>query len=451
MVDFRMPALGADMDAGTLVAWRKQPGDPVKRGDIVAEVETDKGIIEVEIFTDGVIDRMLVGPGTKVPVGTPLATVREAGASIDAGRVTLPSPPPFAEPRPKPAVVLEQAPARDAPDEPPHEILYAHAYSPEAERVRVSPYRRRLAREGRAESRPPPAAPHATAESAQPTREGRVRASPRARVRAQALGIDLRTVSGTGPDGAIVERDVERAAASATPPSLVAPAPKPPADAQARMRQAIAAAMARSKREIPHYYLAQTIDLGRALEWLAAHNEGRPPTERVLPAALLLMATARAVKSVPEINGRWEGEAFVRSDAVHLGVAVSLRGGGLIAPAIHDADRLDLDALMRALSDLVARARAGRLRSSEMSEGTITVTNLGDRGVETVYPIIQPPQVAMVGFGRIVTRPWVVGDAVVPRPVVQATLAADHRVSDGHRGGLYLAALESLLADPEKP
>jgi pyruvate dehydrogenase E2 component (dihydrolipoamide acetyltransferase) len=216
------------------------------------------------------------------------------------------------------------------------------------------------------------------------------------------------------------------------------------------MRRAIAAAMARSKREIPHYYLAAPVDMRRALGWLAEENRRRPVEERLLPAAPLLKAVALALRQVPELNGFWLDGAFQPSAAVHLGVAIAIRGGGLIAPALHDADRKSVGELMAGLRDLVQRARAGTLRSSEASDPTVTVTNLGDQGVETVFGVIYPPQVALVGLGRIVDRPWAEGGLLGVRPVLTATLAADHRASDGHRGGLFLAALDRLLQEPEK-
>lgn len=164
---------------------------------------------------------------------------------------------------------------------------------------------------------------------------------------------------------------------------------------------------------------------------------------------ILLKAVALALRGALDLNAHWEDGAARSRDRVHLGVAVSLRGGGLVAPAIHDADRLDLGALMEALGDVVARARSGRLRSSELADPTCTVTSLGERGVETVLPLISPPQVAMVGLGRIALRPWVVDGRVVARPLVHATLAADHRASDGHRGAAFLANIDALLQRPE--
>ncbi|MCK6501307.1 MAG: 2-oxo acid dehydrogenase subunit E2, partial [Nitrospira sp.] len=231
-----------------------------------------------------------------------------------------------------------------------------------------------------------------------------------------------------------------RAAGSAEPTETV--------DRQAKMRQTIAAAMSRSKREIPHYYLGTTIDMGLALAWLKERNERLPVTARLLPVALLIKAVALALTRVPELNALWNGSTAVRSERIHIGVAISLRQGGLIAPALHDADRLSLGELMARFQDLVKRARAGSLRSSELSDPTITVTSLGDQGVETVFGVIYPPQVALVGFGKIVERPWVLDGRLVARPIMTASLSADHRVTDGHRGGLLLAKIDRLLQEP---
>jgi pyruvate dehydrogenase E2 component (dihydrolipoamide acetyltransferase) len=392
MADFVMPKLGADMSAGTLVAWHRQPGDVVRRGDVVAEVETDKGVIDVEIFTSGTIERLLIQPGEKVPVGTVLATVRE----VEAADVGVP----------------RATPSPAAPVGP--------AVLPPA---------------------PPPRAPVGEI--------GRLRISPAARELARKLGVDPTTVQGTGPGGAISREDIEQAAAAR--PAAAAPLKAPAAaDRLIRMRQTIAAAMSRSKREIPHYYLSTTIDLYRALTWLAEENRQRPVADRLLYGVLLLKAAALALHEVPELNAVWAGGQVVTSQAIHVGVAIALRQGGLVAPALHDTDRQSLGELMGQLRDLVNRARAGSQRSSELSDPTITVTSLGEQGVETVFPIIYPPQVAIVGFGKVVERPWVADGQVVVRPVVTATLSADHRVSDGHRGGLFLAAVDRLLQEPSK-
>jgi pyruvate dehydrogenase E2 component (dihydrolipoamide acetyltransferase) len=253
-------------------------------------------------------------------------------------------------------------------------------------------------------------------------------------------------LAGSGPQGRITLADVERAAQGAR-------AEPTPADAaaarQLRMREAIATAMARSKREIPHYYLACTIDMERALAWLTERNAGRAVTERLIYAVLLIKAAALALREVPELNGFWVDNRARQSEAIHAGIAISLRGGGLVAPALHDTDKMSLDELMRGFQDLVKRARAGSLKSSEVTDPTVTITSLGERGVEAVFGIITPPQLALVGFGTPLARPWVVEGKVVPRTLLTATLSGDHRATDGHRGALYLAALERLLQQPE--
>jgi len=388
MAEFRMPSLGADMEAGTLVEWMVKPGDTVARGDIVAVVETQKGAIEIEIFDSGEVEKLLVDEDTEVPVGTPLAIVRKAGE-------------PEAEERAAP----EAAPELSA--------------RPEAAAV-------------------PPAAAEA------PPSPGRARISPVARRLAQERGVDISQIKGTGPGGAIVQADIERAAK-----------PEKPEKTRAglnldAMREAIAAAMARAKREIPHYYLAHRIDVTACEEWLAQVNADRPPAERLLMGALNVKATALAARKHRKFNGFFENGGFQTSDAIHVGMAIAIRGGGLAAPALHDADSQPLDELMADMRDLVARTRAGRMRSSEISDPTITVSSMGDRGVEALYGIIYPPQVAIVGFGKPEARPWVVDGEVAPRSVMTITLSADHRVTDGHAGGLFLAEIGQLLQEPEK-
>lgn len=389
MIDFRMPSLGADMEAGTLVEWLAKPGDRVKRGDVVAVVETQKGAIEIEIFNDGVLSEIVVPVGGRVPVGSVLARLDGERAAIAP---TAPSPPP-------PAPVRSVA-----------------APSPLPAAVPV-----------------PPVTP------------GRPHVSPAARRLAAERGINVTQMKGTGPGGAVTIADVE--AAKPTPPAGE-PTRRTGFD-PAAMRQAIAAAMSRSKREIPHYYLSQTIEVSAALARLERLNSERHPPERVLPAALFLRAIALAMAKARDLNGFWEDGRFRPGNGVHVGWAIALRGGGLVAPAIRDADRRSIDELMAAMRDLVQRARGGGLRSSELSDPTVTVTNLGDRGAETVLPIIYPPQVAMIGIGRIVMRPWVVDGAIGPRPVVTVTLAGDHRASDGHRGGLLLAEIDRLLREAD--
>ncbi|BAS54829.1 PdhC protein [Leptolyngbya boryana NIES-2135] len=400
MAEFRMPSLGADMRTGTLVAWRAKPGDHLKYGDIIADVETDKGIMEIEVFENCTVEELLLEPDTKVPVGTPMARLKlENGAEKEAIAVTdreQPSPPPTIEAPTIPVPTLAKE-----------------------ERLRVSPLARKVATE---------------------------------------LGVDLTQVKGTGADGAIHQIDVEEAAKALKPTpkpeeKVIPPSPeaKPTTtDFQAGMRRAIAAAMSRSNREIPHYYLETRIDMSHALKWLEAENQKRSIKERILPVVLLIKAVAKALTDVPELNGYWIEDQLKVQEAIHIGFAISLRQGGLVTPAIHHADLKSLDELMATMRDLIERTRGGHLRSSELSDATMTLTSLGDIGVEKVYGVIYPPQVALVGFGKISEQPWAEQGMLDVRPVLVATLAGDHRATDGMIGARFLQAVNTHLQSVEK-
>jgi pyruvate dehydrogenase E2 component (dihydrolipoamide acetyltransferase) len=387
VAEYRLPSLGADMESATLTEWLVKPGQEIKRGDLVASVETSKGIIDIEIFEAGRIDQLLVAPGTEIPVGAVLATYAPAG-----GEPSPAAAPPIATPAMRAVAAPSLRPT--SPAMPPEQKAAA-----------------------------PP--------------EARVRASPAARRRALELGIDLSAVSASGAEGAITLEDVERRAAAAS---------TPPADT----RSAIAKAMSRSKREIPHYYLATTIDMRATLAWVERWNAAHAVTERLLSGALLVKSVARALAKFPELNGFWLDGRFEPSREVNVGVAIRLRQGGLVVPGIPRANELTLTNVMQQLQGLVRRARAGRLRQSDITNATITVSSLGEGGVETLYPIIYPPQVAIVGFGSIVTRPWHAGGSIVAAPLLSATLSGDHRVSDGQSGSQFLIAVDRLLQRPEE-
>ena len=412
------------MTEGTLLEWLVHPGDAVHRGDIIAVVDTDKAAIEVECFTDGIVDELLVSPGTKVPVGTALARIKD-GAAEPIGP-TEPTAP--AEPTPSPN-------APTAPDvESPIVRHLAHQAGLDLASVRGSG----------------PAGVITRADVTAAAAPGR--ASPYARRIASELGVDLSRIQGTGRGGAITSADVEAASGPDRIPrqEIVSRHSSTQAlDRAAAMRRTIGDLMARSKREVPHYYLSTTVDMTAATRWLRETNEARSVGTRLVPAALLLKACAVAARKVPNINGWWVDDAYRASEHVHLGVAVSLRPSGLVAPALLDADTLDLDTFMAKLQDLVTRARAGRLRSREMSDGTITVTNLGDNGADAVFGVIYPPQVALVGIGRVREVPVARDGLIGARPTVVITLSADHRVTDGHEGSRYLAAVDALLQTPE--
>lgn len=395
--EFKMPSLGADMEAGTLVEWLVSPGDRVARGDIVAIVETQKGAIDVEIYQDGVIEEIVIPVGTEVPVGAVLATLEVEGGVAAAEHEVSTQTQRQAPPKPAPAGA-EPAPQRQVPP----------AVTPS------------------------PRVPSAETPSA---RASSKKVSPRARRLAERLGVDCDALTGTGPGGSVTAQDVERAASE----------PKP-----SGMRDAIAASMVRSNREIPQYRLQHVIDLEPMLRALEEDNRERWIRDRILPIAVLVRAVARALGEHQELNGWVRDGRFVPGDGIHVGLAVALRDGGLVNPALHHADQGSLVELWSRIRDVTTRARQGGLRSSEFAEATITITSLGDRGVDVVHGIIVPPQVAMVGFGTIRSRPWVVDDAIEPRRLIEASLAADHRVTDGHTGARFLHTLATLLAQPEQ-
>ena len=353
MYEFKMPSLGAEMESGRLVEWKVKPGDKVKKQDIIAVVDTDKAAIEIECWQAGTVEKLIVEPGEKVPVGTVLALIREETPTTEAA----------------PPVKTEEE------------------------------------------------------------RSERLKITPRARNLAQKFGVDVHTIKGTGSSGEITEADIQKLGSK-----------EPPKEEQVvSMQKVIAAAMARSKREIPHYYISNEIDMTSSLNWLEKHNNTKPPQERIIYAALLIKALASAAKNHPESNGFFTDGNFRKANDVNVGVVISLRQGGLLAPAICHADQMSLGELMTSLTDVVTRARAGNLRSSEVSDSTITMTNLGENGADSVFGVIYPPQVAIIGFGKINSRKTII-----------ASLSGDHRVSDGHRGSRFLSTIGQYLQSPEK-
>lgn len=380
MSEFLMPSLGADMDTATVVEWMVKPGDSVHKGDIIAAVETSKGIMDIEIFEDAIISEILVSVDEEVSVGTALAILQ---TETETEEEASSRPPPNSPEPSKPEI--EKTPSGSVPTK---------AEAPRTTQI-----------------------------------------SPAARQKAKALQVNIDRIHGTGPKGAITVKDVKNAATKT--------------DHQ-MMRQTIAAAMTRSKQEIPHYYLSSTIDLTDTLTWLARGNTERPITERLVYAVLLIKAVAGALAKVPELNGFWIDDAFKPSSSINIGMAISIRQGGLVAPALHDVQDKNIDLLMAEFRDLVTRARRGRIRQSEFITPSITVSSIGEQGVETIYSIIYPPQVAIVSFGAIIERPWSVNGRIESRQLIKVSLSADHRASDGHRGALFLNTLSNLLQNPEK-
>lgn len=357
------------MESGTLVEWRVRPGQEFQRGDVLALVETDKGIIDVEAFHPGTVEQLVAAPGAHLAVGAVMALLRPSGTAA------------------------------------------------------------------------PLVTPITTASS---TPETRRRVSPAARARAAAAGIDLTTVHGTGPDGTITLADID-----ASRPDTAGGA-APAAAAHATLAQsAIARAMSRAKREIPHFYVAETIDFEPVMNWLAQRNASVALEERLLHIVPVVKALALATRDVAGFNGYFRDERFQPSAAAHIGIAVAQRSGALVVPALLNATDKPLLQLMHELSDLVQRARRGHLTSTSLASATITLSSLGDEGIEQLQPIIYPDQVAIVGVGAPVRRPWIIDERIVPRTVLHVCLAADHRVSNGRQGAKFLAAMRSRLLRPE--
>jgi pyruvate dehydrogenase E2 component (dihydrolipoamide acetyltransferase) len=403
MIVLRMPSFGADMEDAVFVQWHVQPGQAVARGEVVCVVETQKGAIDVEAWQAGTMARPVAERGQRIPVGGVLAVLAEPGEDWPAV-AAMPLPGPVA------AAATGALPEAGAPGPASGESGASDA----------------------AARAPAPVAAGARAPAgASPV----MRVSPAARRRAQELGVGLDALAAAAGAAPVTLADVERAAAHPRAPG---------------MRAAVAAAMTRSKREIPHYYVGCEANVEPALRWLEAWNAQRPLPERVLFAALALRAVALALRQAPQLNGRFVDGRFEPSETVHLGVVTSLREGGVVVPTLHDADRMSLPELMAALRDALSRARAGRLRSSDLDGATVTVTQLGDLGTDTVYGVIYPPQVALVGLGRVALRPVVDNGAIVAARTVHLTLSADHRVSDGLEGARFLDRLSERLARPEE-
>jgi pyruvate dehydrogenase E2 component (dihydrolipoamide acetyltransferase) len=388
MIEFQMPSLGADMEAGTLVEWRKKPGESVKRGDIIAEVETQKGLIEIEVFDEGVISELLIKEGAKVPVGTIMALINPSGSELETKEKT-----------------------------------------PEKTAIKIQPTEEKTIEKAAEEK----------------SQERHIKASPLAKRIAAENNIDLSTIQGTGEDGAITKEDVENAIAQKG--KIAKSEGKTPLQLEA-IRLAVAAAVSKSNKEIPHYYLEKKIDMTKSLTWLREANSKRPIQKRLLPAALIIKATAKSLVDFPNLNAIWDNGLQLKKE-INIGFVVSLRGGGVIVPTIHNANTKTIDEIMEALNDIIPRARAMKLRSSDLTDTTISITSLGEGGADIVFGVIYPPQVAIVGFGGSSQQPFVENGMLGIRPVFTATLAGDHRATDGLTGSDFLSTLNNYLQNPE--
>ncbi len=394
-----MPSLGADMTEGTVTEWLVQAGDAVKKGDIVAVVHTDKADIEIEVFESGTLTELLVPVGMTVPVGTPLAMLRsEATHDVQSLVAHMSASAPLAS----------AAPANEIPTV--DTLVSAPQIAEPSDRLRVSPRARKLAFE---------------------------------------RGIDVHAAAALSVSEIITSSEIAQISGPTATDMTSVDDPFARSGPQFNSRRALAALMARSKREIPHYYVEHRIELGGLLSWLEHENSRRPVEQRVLMIAPVVAAVAVALSENPSCNGTYRDGEFQTSSNVHVALAVSTRDRGLVAPTIRDVRSLTVDELMTRISDVTRRVRSGRLHQSELGDATFTVTSLGDQGVDRVIPVIYPPQVAILGMGRIRREACVdAEDTIVVRPVMQFSLAGDHRVSDGMDGARLLRRIQDILLRP---
>ena len=412
-IDVIMPQMGADMTEGTLVRWLKQVGDEVSRGEILAEIETDKATVELEAYEAGVLRKHVVPEGETVPVGQVIAILGAADEAIEDEPELKPRPP----------------------------VADRHS-----------------------ESSPAPAESRAARAPSAPVEGGRVRISPVARRIATDAGIEPSAIAGTGPDGRILRRDVEAAIASQSaapkPAAIAAPSPEraaAPSSGPAaapfelvpftRMRQAIARRMSQSKQHQPHYYITLDVDMTAASAFRSQLNSQAADDQRVSFNDLVVKACAIALGRHPRFNAEFTDEGIRVYSQVNLAIGVAL-DDGLIAPAIIDVGTKSLGAIAREARDVANRARSGHLKAEEYSAGTFTITNLGAFGVETLIGIINPPQSAILGVGSIMPQPVVIDGQVVVRQVMKVALSADHRVTDGAEGARFVKEIQSLLENP---
>ncbi len=407
MGEFVMPSLGSQMEDATLIQWLVKPGDRISKGDIIGEIHTEKGDIDVEALESGIVRELRVQEGDTIPVGTVMAVIdSEKG---------LPPEHKAVEPESERKVEKEVSDERES---------------------ELAPPRPGPPRPGTERQEPPP----------RPGPNGagpkRVKASPLAKRVAEELKVNLEEVTGSGPGGTIHKKDVETAAKEREDGKRPVPFDKE------SMRRAIAAVMSQSNREIPHYYLEKDIDMKAVTEWLEEENSSRKVKERLMPPVLMIKAVANALAEVPELNGYWNDGRLQVQESIHIGFTISLRRGGLVIPALMNADIKSLDEIREEFVDMVMRAREGRLKTGEIGSATFTITSLGERGAEKVFGVIYPPQVGLVGFGNIIQRPWSSDGMIGIRPVMSAVLAGDHRATDGHSGSRFLEILYKELQQP---
>jgi len=429
--DILMPLLSPSMTEGTLVRWLKKEGDAVKSGDVLAEVETDKATMDLEAFDSGILRKILVAEGEKVPINAKIGVIGTADEKID---VSNPAP-----------AAKSEAPAK------------AEAPKPVEAKAEV------LAK--KEEAKPAPAVATVAAPKAAPvlasvgSSGGRVKASPLARKIAREKHVDLATLLGTGPGGRIVKNDVlnapanGRSSAGGGGNSIFGRGPIAPEGRQkiSTMRSVIAKRLLESKTTIPHFYLEIEVDAKPMLDLRAQLNEQlgklNPPVKLSLND-FVLKAAAEAVRRVPAVNASFDGDGVKQFADVQLSFAVAI-AEGLITPIVREAQNKSLIAISGEAKELAAKAKAGKLKPEEFQGGTFTVSNLGMLGIDSFYAIINPPQAAILAVGNIVKKPVVdANDNIVVGHRQSITLSCDHRVVDGAVGAAYLKELRELIEKP---
>jgi pyruvate dehydrogenase E2 component (dihydrolipoamide acetyltransferase) len=430
-----MEALSPTMEEGRLVKWLKNEGDAVKSGDLLAEVETDKAIMELVARGDGVLRKRLVGEGESRPVGQLIAVIAPAEENIDALIAGASAPPAAATAAPQAAAPTEAKPAEQVV-----------ATTPEKAPAVAAPVA--------AAAPPPPPAPPPAAPSAQVTAEGnggQTRSSPLARRLASERGLDLSQVRGSGPGGRIIKRDIESAQAASTgapqPPAAAAPAAGDYEDiALTQIRKTIAKRLVESIGPIPTFYLTAEFDLTRVTEMRAAMLE-MGDEFKVSINDILMKAVATALAQHPEVNSHWLGDRIRRHHRVHLGMAVAT-DDGLIVPVIFDADRKRMSELSREARELAKRARERKLKPEEYTGSTFSISNLGMFGIDQFTAIINPPETAILAIGAAHDVAVPEGDGYVTRKRVRVTMSCDHRAVDGAVGAAFLQTLRRLIENP---
>ncbi len=437
----RVPAIAAGASEAVLAAWPLAENVPYAAADVIATVETEKAIVDIEAEEDGVILRRLVGEGANVAVGQPIALLGAPGEAAGDIDEML---------RAQGVAPAAAAPAGSPVSSPPS----AGSPASGADLVRAAPA-------GNGQRQGP--GPHRDAEQAGAQRAGtqRIFVSPLARRLAREGALDLRAIAGTGPNGRIMRRDVEQAMRAVGPapaaPQTAAPQTAAPlaaalapaghtAIAHSRVRQAIASRLTESKRTVPHFYLSGSARAGKLLRLRAELNEGTGPA-RVSVNDLVIKAVARAHQLVPAMNVIWTPEALLSYDSVDIGVAVA-SPRGLVTPVLRAAERYPVSALAVAVADLVDRAGAGRLQQRELEGGTTCVTNLGMFGVEQFAAIINPPQSSILAVGAIHDAPVVKKGKLGVGAVMRVTLSADHRAIDGATAAEWMKAFVALIEHP---